>query len=255
LQFASLGSGSKGNATLVESGDTCVLIDCGFSTREVEKRLQQHNRRAEDIHSILVTHEHADHVGGVARLSRKYNIPVLMTAGTWSQCRQRHDINDLRLISSHDSIDLDNLQINPFPVPHDAREPIQFVFSDGDVRLGLLTDTGSITPHILEMLGGLDALILEGNYDHNLLMSGEYPAGLKKRVAGRTGHLSNDQAADLLESLDCSALQHLVAAHMSEKNNHPSLVNTSFSTALNCHSDWVTQANQHFGTDWLEIKS
>ena len=255
MQFASLGSGSKGNATLVESGKTCILIDCGFSTKEIEKRIQQHGRQVGDIHSILVTHEHADHIGGVARLSRKYRIPVMMTSGTWNQCRLKHDITDLHLISSHETFHLDDLEINPFPVPHDAREPVQFVFSDGQFRLGLLTDTGSITPHIQDMLTRVDALILEGNYDHKMLMNGEYPAQLKQRVSGRTGHLSNEQAADLLDSLDCSGLQHIVAAHMSEKNNHPSLVSASFSAALGCHDDWIIQAGQSSGTEWLSLNN
>ena len=254
MQFASLGSGSKGNATLVESGDTCVLIDCGFSTKEIEKRLQRRHRQPENIHAILVTHEHTDHVGGVSRLSRKYDIPVLMTAGTWAHCRNSHEIPGLQLISSHDLFSLGALEVQPFPVPHDAREPVQFVFSDGQYRLGLLTDTGSITPHIKEMLSGLDALILEGNYDHEMLMNGEYPQQLKKRVSGRTGHLGNEQAAALLEEIDCSGLKHIVAAHMSEKNNHESLVNACFSAALNCHADWIIQADQQQGTDWLDIK-
>ena len=138
-------------------------------------------------------------------------------------------------------------------MPHDAREPVQFVFSDGSQRLGVLTDTGCITTHIRQMLDGVDALLLEGNHDLEMLMNGSYPQQLKQRVAGRTGHLSNEQAAGLLRSMDCSHLQHIVAAHLSEKNNHPDRVLESFSSALNCSADWIELADQETGFDWKVI--
>jgi len=253
MRFASLGSGSKGNATLVESGDTCVMIDCGFSTREVEKRLLRLEKLPQDINAILVTHEHGDHVRGVARLSRKYNIPVWMTAGTHTHCRTRDEYLELSIFSSHKPFAIDSLEILPFPVPHDAREPVQFVFSDGKKRLGILTDTGSITPHITLMLDNLDALLLEGNHDHDMLMNGSYSQQLKRRVSGRNGHLSNDQSAELLRNIDCSHLQHIVAAHLSEKNNHPEKVLSSFSEALNCDAANITLACQEKGFEWKTI--
>jgi phosphoribosyl 1,2-cyclic phosphodiesterase len=248
-----LGSGSKGNATVVESDDTCVLVDCGFSTREVEKRLQRLQKTPQELTAILVTHEHSDHVQGVARLSRKYKLPVWMTAGTYSRCRQRDEYPFISVFSSHQVFSIDALEIHPFPVPHDAREPVQFVFSDGSQRLGVLTDTGCITAHIRQMLDGVDALLLEGNHDLDMLMNGSYPQQLKQRVAGRTGHLSNEQAAGLLRSIDCDHLQHIVAAHLSEKNNHPDKVLESFSSALNCSEDWVELADQETGFDWKVI--
>ena len=253
LRFASLGSGSKGNATVVESQDTCVLVDCGFSTREVEKRLQRLQKNPQDLTAILVTHEHGDHVQGVARLSRKYELPVWMTAGTYSRCRQRDEYPFISVFNSHQVFSIDALEINPFPVPHDAREPVQFVLSNGSQRLGILTDTGSITAHIRQMLDGVDALLLEGNHDLDMLMNGSYPQQLKQRVAGRTGHLSNEQAAGLLQDIDCSGLQHIVAAHLSEKNNHPDRVLESFSDALNCTVDEVELASQETGFDWKNI--
>lgn len=255
LRFASLGSGSKGNATLVESGDTCVLIDCGFSTREVEKRLPRLGKTPEDIDAILVTHEHGDHVRGVARLSRKYQVPVWMTAGTYTHCKQREDYPHISVFSSHQCFDINGLQVHPFPVPHDAREPVQFVFSSGELRLGILTDTGSITPHIKKMLDGLDALLLEGNHDMDMLMNGSYSPSLKKRVSGRTGHLSNTQAAQLLEGIDCSKLQHIVAAHLSEKNNHPNIVIETFARAINCSQQSIQLADQEGGFDWKVLKT
>ena len=253
MRFASIGSGSKGNATLVESNDTCIMVDCGFSTKEVEKRLLNFVIKPEDISAILVTHEHADHVQGVARFSRKYATPVWMTQGTYNRCRQRDDYPHISIFSSHDQFDIEDLTINPFPVPHDAAEPVQFVFSGDQYRLGLLTDTGSITPHIVEMLSGLDALILEGNYDLGMLMNGPYPQSLKSRVSGAMGHLCNDQAADLLKKINCDKLQHLVAVHMSEKNNANEHVVDAFSDALGCSVDWIKLASQQHGFNWLEI--
>lgn len=253
LRFASLGSGSKGNATLVESGNTCLLLDCGFSTREVEKRLTRLDRSAEGITAILVTHEHTDHVNGVGRLSRKYRIPVYMTSGSWSRCRTREEYPFITLINSHVNFNIEGLEVRPYPVPHDAQEPVQFVFSDGLHSLGVLTDSGSVTPHIIKMLDGLDALLLEGNHDIDMLMDGDYPEYLKNRVSGRLGHLSNAQAAGLLGNIDCSNLQHIVAAHLSEKNNHPDRVIESFSDALNCSADWVELASQKTGFDWKEL--
>jgi len=253
MRFASLGSGSKGNATLIESGDTCLMVDCGFSTCEVEKRLTRLDKKPQDITAILVTHEHGDHVRGVARFSRKYLIPVWMTAGTHAHCRLREEYAHVSVFNSHKSFLIDALEVMPFPVPHDAREPVQFVFSDGEHRLGILTDTGSITPHIKEMLDGLDALLLEGNHDHNMLMNGSYSRQLKLRVSGRRGHLSNDQSAQLLRSIDCTKLQHIVAAHLSEKNNHPEKVLAAFSGALDCTKDRIVLACQEQGFEWKRL--
>ncbi len=230
-----------------------MLVDCGFSTREVEKRLQRLQITPQALAAIVVTHEHSDHVQGVARLSRKYDIPVWMTAGTYARCQQRDDYPFLSLFNSHQAFAIDALEIQPFPVPHDAREPAQFVFSNGAQRLGILTDTGCITAHIRDMLDGVDALLLEGNHDLEMLMNGSYPQQLKQRVAGRTGHLSNDQAAGLLTDIDCSHLQHIVAAHLSEKNNHPDKVLETFSDALNCSPDWIELADQEMGFDWKVI--
>lgn len=255
LRFASLGSGSKGNATLIESGNTCVLVDCGFSTRELVKRLLRLDKSPQDIDAILVTHEHGDHVRGVGCFSRKYQVPVWMTSGTYSHCQQREKFPHVSVFSSHQGFSINELEINPFPVPHDAREPVQFVFSNDRQRLGILTDTGSITPHIIKMLDGVDALLLEGNHDMQMLMEGSYTYALKKRVSGRTGHLSNDQAAELLQSIDCSKLQHIVAAHLSEKNNHPDIVIETFASAMNCSRQRIELANQDEGFYWKDLQT
>jgi len=252
MRFASLGSGSRGNATVVEQGDTLLLIDCGFSVRETERRLLRLGRDASQVSAVLVTHEHSDHIGGVAQFSRKYRVPVWMTAGTRSACRDEPE--RIELFNSHVAFAVGDLEITPFPVPHDAREPAQFVFSDGARRLGVLTDTGSLTLHIEQQLDGCDALLLECNHDREMLANGVYPPVLKARVGGSYGHLSNDQAAGLLQRIDCSRLQHLVAAHLSEKNNTEALARIAASSALGCADEWIAVARQDEGLDWREVR-
>ncbi len=252
MRFASLGSGSRGNGTLVEQGDTCVLVDCGFSVKETERRLATLGRSAESINAVLVTHEHGDHINGVGALARKYAIPVWATEGTFGADRLGANIEKKR-ICSHTSFAIGDLEVQPFPVPHDAREPCQFVFGNGDKRLGLLTDVGSRTPHLEQQLSGCDALILECNHDTQLLANGEYPPSLKRRVGGDLGHLSNVQAADILSRLDNSKLTQLVAAHLSEKHNTPSLAQEALAEVLGCATDWISVADQQAGYDWRDV--
>lgn len=252
MRFASLGSGSRGNATLVEQGNTLLLIDCGFSLRETERRLQRLGREPGQLSALLVTHEHSDHIGGVAAFARKHRIPVWLSAGTRAACRD--DLADARVFNSHTVFGIGDVEIRPFPVPHDAREPAQFVFSNGAKTLGVLTDTGSLTPHIDLQLSGCDALILECNHDREMLANGIYPPSLKARVGGDFGHLSNDQSAQLLQRIDCSRLQHIVAAHLSEKNNTQALAQAAVCGALGCATDWVSVATQDNGLDWRELR-
>lgn len=252
MRFASIGSGSRGNATVINHKQTTVLVDCGFSAREVEKRLQQLNLHASELSAILVTHEHADHISGVRVLARKYNLPVYTTAGTAGSLAA--DMAGLiNTISCHEVFEVGDFQVNPFPVPHDAREPSQFVFDDGEHRLGLLTDVGSITPIIEETLSGCDALMLEANHDVDMLFNGVYPEHLKQRVGGRLGHLNNVQSATLLKKIDTSRLQHLVAMHISEKNNSIDIVAPLLAEAMNCEQEWITIAEQENGFAWREL--
>ena len=252
MRFASLGSGSKGNATLVEAGGTRVLIDCGFSCAEAEKRLARLSLSPADLDAILVTHEHADHISGVARLSRRHALPVWMTAGT-EAAHKGGEPAAWHCINSHRAFRIGNLEIEPFPVPHDAREPCQFVFSDGRRRLGLLTDVGSLTVHLLQALEGLDALILECNHDPGMLATGPYPDSLKQRVGGPFGHLSNQQAADIISKISTDRLQHLVAAHISEKNNRPQLALGCLAEAVGESRFGILAADQPSGMPWIDI--
>lgn len=247
-----LGSGSRGNATLIEAGGTTVLLDCGFSVAQVEQRLSRLGRRITDIDALIVTHEHGDHVGGVATLARAHGIPVWATAGT-ARASGLMEMPQWRVFDSHAAFTVGELEIVPFPVPHDAREPCQFVFGDGARRLGVLTDVGTITPHIVATLSGCDALMLECNHDLDLLVTGEYTPRLKQRVGGAHGHLNNGQAASLLAALDRSRLRHVVAAHLSEKNNRPELARRALAEAMGCEDEWIAVADQEQGLEWRAL--
>lgn len=254
MRFASLGSGSEGNALLVEVGRTLVLMDCGFSVQDTVTRLARLGVAAEQLSGIVVTHEHGDHIGGVARLARKFNLPVWLTHGTLhSQPKAFANIGQRHEIDPHSCFAIGDIQITPYPVPHDAAEPVQFVFSDGAHRLGVLTDTGSSTPHIEQTLSGCHALVLECNHDSEMLMNGAYPYSLKQRVGGRYGHLSNHESAGILAKLDTSRLQHLIAAHLSQKNNTPALATQALSKSLNCEKSWIGIATQESGFFWRSL--
>ncbi len=254
LRFASLGSGSEGNALIVRVGNNALMMDCGFGLAETEKRILRAGLNASDLDAIVVTHEHADHIGGVARFAQKHQIPVWLTHGTarfWSVDTFPDAL--IRFVDPHDAFFVGDIHVTPYLVPHDAHEPVQYVFSDGNARLGVLTDTGTITEHIENHLSGCEALVLECNHDLNMLMDGPYPASLKKRVAGRFGHLDNLAAASLLRNIDCTKLRHVLAAHLSKQNNRPELARAALAGALSCAEDWVGIAEQASGFGWREI--
>lgn len=253
MRFASLGSGSRGNATLIEAGGTCLMLDCGFSCTETERRLARLGLAPDRVSAILVTHEHGDHANGVAAFARRHGTPVWFTPGTAVAMRDAA-VPAANHLNSHRPFRLGDIEVRPFPVPHDAREPCQFVFAAHRRRLGILTDAGSLTSHMLESLAGCDALVLECNHDEQMLRNGPYPDSLKRRVGGRLGHLSNRQAAGLLERLGADRLQHLVAAHLSEKNNAEALVRTALAEAGRISPDWIRIADQDAGLDWCEIR-
>lgn len=254
MRFASLGSGSDGNGLLVESGDTLILLDCGFGLAEVTARLARAGREPEDIDAIIVTHEHEDHAGGVARLARRHELPVYLTYGTLAALGgERATLPDALLCDGHSSFAIGDIEVQPFPVPHDAREPVQFVLGDGAVRLGVLTDIGAPTPHVVDVLSGLEALVLECNHDRAMLQSGPYPPMLKERIGGPFGHLENAAAARLLGELDVSRLQHVIAAHLSQQNNTPELARAALAAVLGCESEWIGVATQEDGFGWRQI--
>jgi phosphoribosyl 1,2-cyclic phosphodiesterase len=257
MRFASLGSGSEGNALLVESASgtttTRVLLDCGFSAKEVERRLARLDVRADEIDAILITHEHTDHIGGALTLARKWSIPLHMSWGTARAVGADEAPVDLHVLWGDESVVIGDLEVLPYTVPHDAREPLQYVFSDGASRLGVLTDVGVATTHITNVLSGCDALVLESNHDVGMLASSRYPASLKARIGGMHGHLNNDAAAGILAALDRSKLRHLVAAHLSQQNNLPELAQAAFAAVLGGTAADVMVATQADGFDWLSL--
>ena len=254
MRFASLGSGSKGNALIVQVEETIVMMDCGFGLAETESRLARAGLMPDDLDAILVTHEHSDHIGGVASFARKHKLPVWLTHGTAKVFNKGSLSNALiNFVDPHEVFSVGNVEVTPYFVPHDACEPVQYVFSDGNARLGVLTDTGSITAHIENTLSGCDALVLECNHDLDMLMRGPYPASLKQRVAGKFGHLDNLTAASLLAGIDCSRLKHIFAAHLSQHNNLPALATAALAGVLGCSTGWIGIAEQVSGFDWREI--
>lgn len=252
MRFAWLGSGSRGNAALIEAGGCCVMVDCGLGLKEAVARLARLGRTPSDIDAILVTHEHSDHIGGVARFAARYAIRVMATPGTARGFRLRPPPR-LEYISAHETFSCAGLEIIPMPVPHDAREPCQFVFSDGAVRLGIVTDLGTVTAHVVATLQGCDAIALECNHDTEMLAAGPYPESLKRRVGGYLGHLANEQAAELLGALDLARLRHVIALHLSETNNTPQLARTALARVMGCAPDEVAVAEQRTGLDWRTV--
>ncbi len=254
MRFASLGSGSKGNAWLVEADDTRVLIDCGFGPREMATRLRRLGVEPETIAAIVLTHEHSDHARGAAQFSRRYGSPVWLTHGCQAALTAAGEAPvHMTRMDSHAAFAIEALQLQPFPVPHDAREPVQFVISDGARQWGLLTDAGHVTAHMATMLNGCDAIALECNHDIGRLQRGRYPAALKARILGRYGHLDNSAAASLLARLKPSRLQHVVAAHLSEENNTPDLARAALAGALGCTAEWIVVADQNDGLGWRSL--
>lgn len=258
MRFASLGSGSEGNGLIVQVGcgteAATVLVDCGFAVRETERRLARLGLEPAALSAVLVTHEHSDHIGGVCRFARRHGIAVWATHGTIAAVRaEEWDHARLSWCVPGESFSIAGLGITPYAVPHDAREPVQYVFEEGGRKLGLLTDAGAPTPHIVAMLSGCNALILECNHDRTLLAQSSYPASLKARIGGGYGHLANDTSAALLAALDRSRLTTLVAAHLSKQNNRPDLARAALAPVMGWDPEAVRVADQEDGLAWTDV--
>jgi phosphoribosyl 1,2-cyclic phosphodiesterase len=259
LRFASLASGSSGNCLVAQSldllGTTTVLIDCGLSLCDTERRLARLGLQPTDINAVLVTHEHGDHAGCVADFAAAHNVVIFLTHGTARALKAEGKLHDgvrTQFIRGEHKLAVGSMEVLPFTVPHDAAEPVQYVVSDGAARLGVLTDIGISTRHVEQTLSGLSALVLECNYDRDLLWSGGYPRWLKERIGGPFGHLDNRESARLLSALDRSKLKHIIGAHLSQQNNKPELARDALASAMNCSADWVGVATQDDGFDWRE---
>jgi phosphoribosyl 1,2-cyclic phosphodiesterase len=255
LRFKSLGSGSTGNATLVEVTSRRplrLLVDCGLGQKQLSARLAGAGLADEDIDAIFITHEHSDHIGCARQFSRRHGVPVWMSSGTYEGIGSPDFGGLLHTARDGEAIDLGDLQIMPFTVPHDAREPLQLSCTDGAAKLGILTDLGHATAHLLAHLERCNALLLECNHDSDLLTQSSYPPFLKRRVGGKYGHLSNHAAGAIAQSLAHEGLKHLVTAHLSEQNNRPDLAYQAMADALGSMTE-VTIADAGSGTRWLSV--
>lgn len=250
LQFCALGSGSRGNALLVESGATLVLIDCGLARRTLEERMRRIGREPSDITGVLVTHEHGDHAQGIAALQRRYSLPIAMTAGTATMIDYTGEYDRIR---PGRELTIGSMTIAPFTVPHDAREPVQFTFSDGRHRLGVLTDTGHVTKHIVSRLERCNALALEFNHDLPRLACGPYPQAVKDRVASDLGHLNNDQSVRLLEHVGHADLEWVIGLHVSAQNNTEALIASRVGGVLPTRHCTFEIASQDEPTGWRRL--
>ena len=256
LRFASLASGSKGNCLVAEVGSTRLLIDCGLNLRDTERRLGRLGLAGADIDAIVVTHEHGDHACGVFDFAAAHGATVYLTYGCLVALKAEGKVLEgvkTRILESKEPFAIDGMEVRPFTVPHDAREPVQYVVSDGAARLGVLTDIGVSTAHVETMLSGLDALVLECNYDADMLWGGSYPKWLKERIAGPLGHLDNRESERLLAALDRSKLKHLLGAHLSQQNNRPELARAALARAMGCEESWIGLATQEEGFGWRDL--
>jgi phosphoribosyl 1,2-cyclic phosphodiesterase len=227
-----------------------LLVDCGLGIRELDKRLGAAGMLADQIDAIFVTHEHGDHIGCAQRLAVRERIPVYMSAGTYDGVGRPDFDGLLRLACDGEDIAIGSLRVRPFTVPHDAREPLQLTCTDGDTRLGILTDLGHATAHVQQHLAGCATVLLECNHDEQMLAAGAYPAFLKRRVGGDYGHLANSAAAAIAQALLASGLKQVVAAHLSEQNNRPEVVRAMLAATLGCGEADILVADGPSGSDW-----
>ncbi len=255
LRVASLGSGSAGNSTLIRSAGTTLLLDCGFTLKETVARLATLQLTLDDLDAILVSHEHSDHVRGLGPIARKCGAAVWITHGSFDAWRDKK-IQRVNFCTAHQSFSIGDITIDPFPTPHDAAESCQYVFSvvgeAATSRFVALTDLGVCTPHIYEKLHSANALLIECNYDLEMLRNGPYPASLQSRIRSRFGHLGNQQAAQVLSQIDHQQLQTILLGHLSERNNTPELARATVSAQLeNTHRVHVLE--QHSASAWFDL--
>ena len=252
MQVRVLGSGSRGNALVVDGPDGGLLLDCGFARKHLDARLAASGYDAGRLRGILVTHEHADHASGVGRAARAYGLPVYATHGTARRARFGDGVR-LHTIRPGQTLRLAGLEVQAYAVPHDAAEPVQFVLGDGQSRLGVLSDAGHVTAHMRSVLEGCHTLLLEANHCPQMLAAGPYPPALQRRVGGRYGHLANAQAAGLLAALDLAGTRRIVLTHLSEQNNTPDRAREAVGVALRDWGGLLCTAAQDTPLDAFEV--
>ncbi len=255
IRFSVLGSGSRGNAVYVESGTTAVLVDGGFSGKELAKRLKFIGRDLDSLDGVCVTHEHNDHIRGVGVISRRCRIPVLANAGTFRGGEKKMG-NLFKWIEfeTGDGFSLHDLFIRSFRISHDTADPVGFVISDGHVSLGYCTDTGKVTYLMEKRLSQCNGLVLEFNHNPEMLKNGPYPLALQQRVRSSQGHLSNEEGADFLKNTLHGHLHKIVLAHLSETNNRPELALYAAEKSISVdHDPEIVVASQDIPTPLLSL--
>ena len=229
-----LNSGSNGNAVYVESADSgdAVLLDCGISRRRIESRLKVHGRFLDRIRAVFITHEHADHVRGLAMLQKAIHVPAFFTQDTYRGVWKRDALHEKSFIHNRETVQVGDLTIESFPKSHDAKDPVFFLVTRGSKRFLYITDLGIPNQFVHSLLPEVDGLFLESNYDREMLLTGDYPQHLKERIADEQGHLSNTQAISLIEEHCNGKLRVLILGHLSENNNAPEIVAREVSALL-----------------------
>ena len=230
LMVCPLKSSSKGNATVIFSANTKILVDCGISGKVLEECLENVGILGEELNAIVVTHEHTDHTKGVGIISRKHGIPVYATCGTWQGMKTavgKIAEENVKVFATGDSFYINDIRVTSFPIPHDAAEPVGYTFCTGDAKVAVATDMGIITDSVFEAVKGSNTVLLEANYDPYMLDIGSYPYELKRRIRGELGHLCNDDSAELAKRLSQTGTKKIILGHLSEENNYPQ---TAFET-------------------------
>ena len=226
LRFSPLFSGSSGNSTYVGCDDAHILVDAGLSGTRIIQEMKVMGIDPARLSAILVTHEHSDHIKGIGILCRKYDIPVYATQGTWQEMlRKIGSVSErnIRVIEPGQDFFIGSIDVTPFATPHDAAQPVGYTFALGGARLAVATDLGSVREGWVKAVMGCDAVILESNYDPDMLHAGPYPYELKKRISGRHGHLSNDDAGETAVELVRHGTRQIILGHLSKENNFPEL--------------------------------
>ncbi|MFH0726389.1 MAG: MBL fold metallo-hydrolase [Pseudomonadota bacterium] len=248
-----LASGSRGNAIYISNGATSVLIDAGLSGVEIERRLKSRGLCPENLDALIVSHEHADHIHGVGVLSRKYGLPVYMNADTQKAAYRLGKVNTVKPFNCSTPFMINTLSIYPFPISHDAADPVGFTLEQGGIKIGIATDLGVVTALVKEHLKECALLVLEANHDPEMLTQGPYPWPLKQRIKSRVGHLANEDTHDLLQELQHDRLQHVVLAHLSETNNTPEKAYQAVSPALTRCFPTLSVATQGVSGEILRV--